>query len=213
MDKDPSTEPGSRYEVRAATKADLPALATVLARAFADDPVMSWAFPDEQVRTAKLPVLFEVLAKQVHFGHGGTDVAFVGEQPLGATMWDPMGTWQPSNLFERIGQVAFVRIIGGRGRALGALLKAMDAQHPTQPHWYLAQIGTDPNARGIGLGRALLEHRLAGCDERGLPAYLESSKHSNIAYYQRFGFELTGEISVAGSPPVYPMWREPRRPA
>ncbi|HEX3782522.1 MAG TPA: GNAT family N-acetyltransferase [Pseudonocardiaceae bacterium] len=197
--------------VRAATKADLPELGAVLGRAFFDDPLMSWAFPDESVRRDKLAVLFEVLAKYVHFGHGGTDVAFAGEVLLGAAMWDPPGAWQPSNLVERLVQAGFVRSIGGRGRALGALLKAMDKAQPRQPHWYLAQLGTDPSARGIGLGRSLLDNRLAGCDELGLPAYLESSKESNIAYYERFGFELTGEISAAGSPPVYPMWREPSR--
>ena len=51
---------------------------------------------------------------------------------------------------------------------------------------------------------------LERCDTEGIPAYLESSKESNIAYYRRFGFEVTGEIVIApGGPTVWPMWREP----
>jgi len=45
----------------------------------------------------------------------------------------------------------------------------------------------------------------------GLPAYLESSKESNVGYYETFGFAVTREIRIPGGPALWPMWRPPRR--
>lgn len=53
-----------------------------------------------------------------------------------------------------------------------------------------------------GLDRADAEHA---------PAYLESSKESNVPYYERFGFEVTRAIVIpGGGPTLWGMWRQPR---
>ena len=86
----------------------------------------------------------------------------------------------------------------------------MAEAHPEEPHWYLAIIGSDPDVRGKGFGNALMRSRLERCDAEFAPAYLESSNPDNVPYYERFGFEVTGEIVVPGGPTLVPMWRRPR---
>ncbi len=95
-----------------------------------------------------------------------------------------------------------------RGLAAEELMKKA---HPEEPHWYLAIIGSDPDVRGQGFGNALMRSRLDRCDAEHAPAYLESSNPDNVPYYQRFGFEITGEIALPnGGPKLIPMWRAPR---
>ena len=51
---------------------------------------------------------------------------------------------------------------------------------------------------------------LSRCDAEHAPAYLESSKPANVPYYERFGFEVTGETVVPNGPTLIPMWRRAR---
>jgi predicted N-acetyltransferase YhbS len=94
-----------------------------------------------------------------------------------------------------------------RGLVVEEMMKEV---HPEEPHWYLAIIGSDPNVRGKGYGQALMRSRLDRCDAEHAPAYLESSNPDNVPYYQRFGFEVTGEIAVPDGPTLIPMWRPAR---
>ena len=47
--------------MRNAGRADRARVAAMLARAFADDPAMSWIFPDPAERARRLPRLFAIL--------------------------------------------------------------------------------------------------------------------------------------------------------
>ena len=90
-------------------------------------------------------------------------------------------------------------------------VQRIEKRHPAEPHLYLSVLGTDPPRQGEGIGGALLAPGLALCDTEGLPAYLESSKERNLAYYARFGFRVTGETRLPrGGPTVWSLWRDPR---
>ena len=92
-------------------------------------------------------------------------------------------------------------------------LSHVESHHPKEPHWYLGVLGTRRAAQGKGLGSAVLGPVLERCDTEGIPAYLESSKYSNLAFYRRHGFAVTGEIALPfGGPSVWPMWRDPQAP-
>ena len=51
---------------------------------------------------------------------------------------------------------------------------------------------------------------LARCDADRVLAYLESSRESNIAFYERHRFAVVEEIQLEGGPKVWAMRREPR---
>lgn len=199
--------------VRTATTADVPALAMALARAFDDDPVWQWIFPDPGPRGRGLIAMFGVLLRHVHLRHGATETAGRGDLVEAGALWDPPGHWRVPLTTQLRQGVPLVRAFGTRLLPALRALSAVEKQHPEEPHWYLAVLGTDPAAQGNGLGGALLRSRLDRCDADGLPAYLESSKESNVPYYERFGFEVTQEVKLArGAPTVWLMWRNPPAP-
>ena len=99
----------------------------------------------------------------------------------------------------------------GRGWVVVPWTCCPDGHDYNEPGWYLAVIGSDTLARGKGYGQALMQSRLDRVDAEHAPAYLESSNAENVPYYQRSGFEVTGEIVIPeGGPTLWPMWRPPR---
>jgi ribosomal protein S18 acetylase RimI-like enzyme len=198
-------------DVRPARKADIPALAQVLGRAFQDDPVMSWVQPDVERRTAALPGFFGALTRHHFLAGRGTEVAVSDDGVAAAALWDPPGRWQQSPREQLAMLPAMLRACRGRLAVARTITDLMKEHHPEEPHWYLGVIGSDPTVRGGGFGHGLMRSRLDRCDAEYAPAYLESSNPDNISYYQRFGFDVTGEIALPeGGPSLWPMWRAPR---
>ena len=193
--------------VRRATAADAPALAHVLARAFRDDPVMTWVCPSARRREEHGRRFFGARLRQL-LPH---DEVWTTDARDGAALWAPAGVWHQS-LRETL-ELLPATIAG---RALHRLplvlpgLAGVEARHPREPHAYLAVLGADPGAQGRGVGSALLQATLNTCDEDGVPAYLESSKERNVAYYARHGFRVREEVDLPRGPRVWLMWRDPR---
>jgi ribosomal protein S18 acetylase RimI-like enzyme len=199
---------------RPAQKADIAALSHVLGRAFYDDPVSIWIMPDDKTRTVRLRKFFAAITRHHHLAGGGVEVASDGSSIGAAALWDPPGRWKQSSREQLMMLPSFILGFGLRlttGRKLGEVLELMKQQHPEEPHWYLAVIGSDTAVRGQGYGQALMRSRLDRVDAEHAPAYLESSRPENVPYYQRFGFEVSGEIVLpGGGPTLWPMWRAPR---
>jgi GNAT superfamily N-acetyltransferase len=90
------------------------------------------------------------------------------------------------------------------------LLDRFEASHPREEaHYYLSLLGTDPDRRGEGLGKALLIQNLKLMDAEGIPAFLESSNPANNARYEQLGFRQLGEFTTPdGARTVATMWRD-----
>jgi len=103
-----------------------------------------------------------------------------------------------------------LRALVGQGfgvvRRWGEVYAQLLAVHPEEPHWYLTVVGVDPPLQGQGVGRALVEAFLERVDREAQPAYLETDREENVAFYARSGFEVATTLDVLGIP-VWCMWR------
>lgn len=194
-------------QVRRARPDEIPALAAMLARAFLDDPVASWAWRPESLRLRALERFQATRLRQLIV----TDEVWTTEDLACAALWAPPGHWHstlretaallPSFLHPRL--LARMPLVG-----LG-WEKLERAHPPSPPHFYLAVLGTEPAAQGRGLGSTVLRGVLDQCDRDGVGAYLESSKESNIDFYARHGFRVLEPIKLVRGPSMWKMWRDP----
>ncbi len=200
----------AEVELRPTERADVRSLSKVLARAFYDDPVMTFMLPDDEARAKALPPMFATLTRHHFLARRGSEVASRDGAIGAATLWDPPGQRKSSRWEELRMMPTLAWHFRSRGKQTQALGRAMEEAHPEEPHWYLMVIGSDPTVRGAGFGQALMRSRLDRCDGERAPAYLEASKAELIPYYSRFGFEQIGEIQIPEGPKMWPMWRSPR---
>ena len=77
--------------IRPAERGDIRAMAASLARAFHDDPVMQFFFPDEGSRTRRLSLFFRTAVRAQHLGNGS---CYTDDDRTAAALWDPPGLWR-----------------------------------------------------------------------------------------------------------------------
>ena len=173
---------------------NLSAAAEALARAFHDDPLQAYVFPDPAERAARSPAHFApILRYGLLFG----EVLTTAGTPLGASVWLPPGGWEVTperadeaglnDLPQAIGEEAAERFFS----ALGAI----DPYHrEVPPHWYLMVVGVSPEGRGRRLGRALIQPIMDRADAAGLSCYLETAQPDNVAFYEHLGFKQVVDV-------------------
>ena len=193
----------SRPAVRAYRDAERRSVLDVLGRAFHDDPVATHLFPNPRSRSARWSrfsgLAIDAMADTAH--------VLTTDAVEGAAIWQlpteaELGWRQNLRLaFGFLGVTGF-----GARRALR--LGDLSARHRIrEPHYYLAALGTDPVHQSKGIGSALIEPVLARCERERLPAYLESSKETNVPFYRKHGFEVIETLEIPGGPTVWSMIR------
>ncbi|MGE7205568.1 GNAT family N-acetyltransferase [Sphingomonas sp. NPDC019816] len=191
--------------IRDAVASDRAAVAGMLGRAFAEDPAMSYIFPDAGERAKRLPRLFALL-----FDSDAVGMRLVSDAGEAGTFWRPPGQAHvPTTAMLR----QAIPLLATLGMALPRALRlahAVESHFPVGPFWYLHIAGVDPVRQGRGLGGASIRAGLARCDADGVSAYLETATRSNVALYTRLGFALTDEWTVPrGGPRFWSMLRQP----
>lgn len=192
-----------RPVVREARRDEQRSVCDLLGRAFFDDPVSEYLFPDAKSRADRY-ARFAGIAIEAFAGSGlvltepGIRTGAIWQAPRP----EPLGFARQLRVLAKL--VGLTRSGLRRAARLGEL---MSRHHLREPHWYLAVLGTDPDARRAGLASAVLAPVLERCDRERIPAYLESSKAANIPFYNKHGFEVAGELKIPGGPTLWPMVR------
>ena len=187
-------------DARPAHGHDIDPLAAALARAFHDDPAMTWLFGDRpQPAPAPAAALLRLGGPRRHARRGRTVLTADG-QP-GAAFWDPPNHWRTPWARSLRSAPMMVRSIGPRipGRCRAS---ASWTGPPREPHWYLSVLGTDPPSRARAwAGRSWRRSSTAATPRAWAPTW-SRPRTQNVPFYQRFGFAVTGQIDLPDGPPL-----------
>ncbi len=226
MTKEPGSGEGSGSHVvrtRLLTADDVDEAGQLLAAAFDEEPQSMVFLPDPTHRRelSLVTARREVRSRLRYATAFGADL---DGRLAGVALWNPPNV-HPSPLSGRLRWA--LELLAVRAAVMPALPPAARAlwreRRPlsrtlwvrqrhvrtvgAQPCWYLAVLGTAPDARGRGVARALLDHVLERCDVDGLPAWLETTEAANTHIYERFGFHSTVRIPGGGGLPDFWMMR------
>jgi ribosomal protein S18 acetylase RimI-like enzyme len=186
--------------------------ADLLARAFYDDPLMLYLFPDDSERRDMgkrffLPNLKHATQQGKLYTTGSfRGVAvwhFLGINPVieKGTADDPrvqLPVLMGADAFQRLMYVV---------QCTGEIHKKL----MPGKHCYLLFLGVDTGWQSKGIGAALIKPVLEMADEKGLPCYLETNKAINVEFYRKQGFEVGEERQMPhGGPYVWGLVRTPK---
>ena len=175
--------------IRRATTDDFRNLCVTAMRAFHDDPVMRWLYPDDEVYFQPNGAIFTpaVTYWLAHQHPWCTDDA------AAMAIWFPPvepGTPEPER------DDSFPPPSPELAARFELIGPAMAAHKPIEPHWYLQLLATHPDWQRQGLGAELMQVVFDQADSAGVPCYLETERLELVSYYRHHGFEVRSEWNV-----------------
>ena len=209
----PAPAPSSGGGFRVLGSDDLEAATAVLARGFAQEPGNLELFPDPEIRRRLAELVFGSQLR-IWMPYATVHGVEVEGRLGGVAIWHPPHvrarslTGAAGSVTGLLAQAPTVaralphlsatllrhgrrapRLVRARNRAVRVASRG--------PAWHLAFLATDPDFRGRGLARRLLDHVLRRCDADGLAAWLETTDPVNPPLYEHFGFETVAHIEDA----------------
>lgn len=177
--------------------------AQTLTRAFQDDPMFTYIFPDADQRKKSLAWQWEaVIGYSLVYGE-----VYTTPDVDGVACWLKPGNtrvtvWRMIRTGIQL-QRAFESFRGKTRRVSMEVMNYLDQVHErliSGPHWYLWALGVDPIRQGQGIGGKLIQPVLNLAEQMGVACYLETLTKENLAFYQKCGFEIVraGELPGHG---------------
>ena len=190
------------------TTDDVKEVIKVAGRAFQDDPVTIFAYPNETERKEKIQYGFYMLYK---YGIKYGLTYAISKNLEGITIWLPPGKVYPSIwTMMRLGGFYTMRKVGLKLKAMKrtmTVFKYEEERHKhlvPYNHWYVQNIAVKPEEQGKGYGGLLISTMLKTIESEGLPVYLETNTEKNVSIYQKYGFEIL-EHTIVPETDV-PLW-------
>jgi ribosomal protein S18 acetylase RimI-like enzyme len=192
-------------QVRTATAADLAVVVETAARSLDTEAMLRWSFGEDRFQERIRRHFTHYDGENVR--HGWTRIVDDG---AGIAVWIPPDAREEHEAIGPAQPGEETEVLGDHAGRHADFWGWVGEHEPPEPLLYLSHIGVVLERRGKGLGTALMHDGLARADDLGAPAWLETSRANNVAYYERFGFRTAvDEDAPEGGPHIWFMRRDP----
>ncbi|MBN1376509.1 MAG: GNAT family N-acetyltransferase [Dehalococcoidia bacterium] len=185
--------------------------AELLMRAFYQDPLLLYLFPDEKDRRESgkrffLPNLQHAAADgqmlTTNLFRGVAIWRWLGFEPESAKSsdYDPR-----SQLPQTMGKEPFSRLMN-----MVSCIAPMHKNLMKDKHYYLLFLGIDTGWQGKGIGSQLISPMLQRADREGITCYLETNTEIDIKFYATHGFQVGEQLEIV--PGQFNVWGLTRLP-
>ncbi|MCX8065050.1 MAG: GNAT family N-acetyltransferase [Candidatus Hydrogenedentes bacterium] len=192
-------------QVRNIKPSEIESAGEVLTRAFFDDDLVKYMFPDEAFRKSFLPWIYSkwvgVLANY--------NSVFVDDDMKGVIVCLPPPLYLGVSLMDQVrgGLLGVIPRLGMRRiwRPFRVFLDNMKRtrNEVTVPTWIIDVLGVSPQYQRKGIGSLLVREILKRAEEENVPAYVITHKLENVKFYEKNGFKLIKIVnSLPGGPPT-----------
>jgi GNAT superfamily N-acetyltransferase len=206
------------------TRAQKRAAVDTLARAFVDERIMTYYFPEAGPRRTAGVVSLMTLA--VNHGQLYGEIYATGpggQSPFqaGVAIWYPPtysgpSTWKDirSGGLSLLLQTGFA-VVRRMNDHVAYSIEVLQEQmrrigQSNRPYWELWLLAVAPERQGQGYASQLLRPMLASIDAEAMPCYLDTQSEANLSLYERFGFRVVATGQLPGTEiPHWLMCREP----
>ncbi len=180
------------------THEQAPQCARMFMRAFFNDPMLEYMYPEEELRRKRGHIPFEFTINMII--SYGTCIA-TSPAMEGALLF----TLSDSPFFSFLSQLRHCIISyffamglspGIRGIKYDNITRNMHGRLMKKRHLYLSALAVDSHLQKRGLSRPLMVFLIEKAAMMDLPIYLETTYRGNIDYYRQFGFSVLDEHRI-----------------
>jgi ribosomal protein S18 acetylase RimI-like enzyme len=186
--------------------------AKTLARAFHDDPVFVYFFPEVSSREDKSTRFFQMLISySIHYGEAycttnlGGVAAWLPSDKLDMSVWGMIRSGVLPLLLA-LGRNSIKRMLHFDKYSVAA-----HKRNASFPHLVLQPLGVDPLVQGKGYASLLLRTKFERLDGEGKFCYVDTQTEKNVSMYKHYGFKVVEEFQIPDT--AFNNWvmlREPR---
>jgi ribosomal protein S18 acetylase RimI-like enzyme len=172
--------------------------AEVFSRAFEDDPLVRWFFPEI---SSRFEMSLSYFRFRIMYGISYGEVYATSPNLEGLAIWIPSKNTKMTNFkMFRSGGVRLIKELGfervGKLTSVGTFVSKIHHRLINFPHWHLSPMCVEPEYQGKGYGSKLMRSMLNRLDEEKLPCFLETQNKNNVDIYKHYGFNIIDTTTI-----------------